>query len=96
MSIDARLAELLNTVAETLRERSYLRRHVAALSAEGRLSAWILGLLPPGIIGYLFLTRRSYLQPLYTTGLGLLMCVAIVFLMSVGIWLMAKVTKVEL
>jgi len=94
--VGGNLADLLNTVAETLRERDYLRRHVAALSAEGRLSAWILGILPPGMIAYMVLTRPGYVQPLYTTTVGLLMCAAMVALMALGIWSMAKITKVEL
>ncbi len=40
--VGAQPAELLLQVAATLREREYLRRHVRALSAEGRLSAWVL------------------------------------------------------
>ena len=42
------LAEILHTVADTLREREYLRRQVKALSAEGRLSGYILTAMPPG------------------------------------------------
>ena len=49
--VGGNLAELLLTVAATLREREYLRRHVRALSAEGRLSCYILGGLPPGLPG---------------------------------------------
>ena len=45
--VGGNLAELLLTVAATLREREYLRRHVRALSAEGRLSCYVLGGLPP-------------------------------------------------
>jgi hypothetical protein len=44
--VGGNLAELLETVAETVRERERLRRHVKALSAEGRLSAVILFALP--------------------------------------------------
>ena len=51
--VGGNLAELLLTVAATLREREYLRRHVKALSAEGRLSAYILGGLPPVFLIYL-------------------------------------------
>ena len=51
--VGGNLAELLLTVAATLREREYLRRQVRALSAEGRMSAWILGGLPPGFLAYL-------------------------------------------
>ncbi len=45
--VGGNLAEILHTVADTLREREYLRRQVKALSAEGRLSGYILTGLPP-------------------------------------------------
>ena len=45
--VGGNLAEILHTVADTLREREYLRRQVKALSAEGRLSGYILAGLPP-------------------------------------------------
>ena len=46
--VGGNLSELLTNVAATIREREYLERQVQALSAEGRLSVWILGGLPPG------------------------------------------------
>ena len=49
--VGGNLSELLNKVAETIREREYLERQVKTLSAEGRLSVWILGGLPPGLHG---------------------------------------------
>ena len=55
--VGGNLAELLLTVAATLREREYLRRHVHALSAEGRLSCYVLGGLPPGFLAYLALAK---------------------------------------
>ena len=64
--VGGNLAELLLTVAATLREREYLRRHVKALSAEGRLSAYILGGLPPAFLIYLTLSKPDYVHPLYT------------------------------
>ena len=60
--VGGNLAELLLTVAATLREREYLRRHVSALSAEGRLSCYILGGLPPGFLVYLALTKPDYVD----------------------------------
>ncbi len=56
------LAEVLETTVETLRERERLRRHVWALSAEGRLSAYILIALPILMAGWMFFIRRSYLS----------------------------------
>ncbi|HET6153068.1 MAG TPA: type II secretion system F family protein [Marmoricola sp.] len=94
--VGGNLAELLLTVAGTLREREYLRRHVKALSAEGRLSCWILGGLPPGFLVYLVLTKPTYVHPLFSTGIGGIMCVAMVVLLSVGIFWMSKVSKVDL
>jgi tight adherence protein B len=94
--VGGNLSELLLTVAATLRERAYLRRHVKALSAEGRLSCWILGGLPPVFLMYLALSKPDYVHPLFSTPIGLLMCVAMGVLLSVGIFWMSKVAKVEL
>lgn len=93
--VGGNLAELLLTVAATLRERQYLRRQVATLSAEGRLSAWILGCLPPVFTGYLLLTKGDYVKPMFTEPLGILMMAGAGVLLSVGVIWMAKVVKVE-
>ena len=93
--VGGNLAELLNNVAATLREREFLRRHVRALSAEGRLSAWILGGLPPGFLAYLTLTKPDYVHPMYTTPIGWLMLAGMAVLLGVGIVWMVKVAKVE-
>ncbi len=94
--VGGNLAELLNTVAGTLRERDYLRRHVKALSAEGRLSTWILGGLPIGFLVYLSLTKPDYVSPMYTRPIGWAMMAAIAVLLGVGITWMSKVSKVDL
>ncbi len=72
--VGGNLAELLLTVAATLRERDYLRRHVRALSAEGRLSCYVLGGLPPGFMVYLAISRPEYVKPMYTTPIGWILC----------------------
>jgi tight adherence protein B len=93
--VGGNLAELLTTVAGTLRERERLRRQVRVLSAEGRLSAWILGILPPGFSLYLLLVRPQYLRPLVTDPLGWLMLSVGVLLLVVGAVWMSKAVKVE-
>ncbi|MCW2857214.1 MAG: hypothetical protein JWR52_2829 [Marmoricola sp.] len=93
--VGGNLSELLLTVAHTLREREYIRRHVRALSAEGRLSCWILGSLPPGFLVYLTLTKPGYVKPMYTTPIGWLMVGAMAVLLAVGMFWMTKVSKVE-
>ena len=62
--VGGNLAEVLQTTVDTMRERARLRRHVRALSAEGRLSAWVLIALPLSLGLFMFLFRRSYMTPL--------------------------------
>jgi Flp pilus assembly protein TadB len=89
------LAEVLLTVAHTMRERVQLHRHVRALSAEGRLSAYILVGLPIFFTVYLAVARPTYLRPLYTTSMGLAMIVTAVVLLGIGSLVMKKMVKVE-
>jgi len=93
--VGGNLAELLTTVAATMRERERLRRQVEVLSAEGRLSAWILGALPVVFALYLLLTRPEYLQPLYTTLLGWVLLVVAGIQLTVGALWLSKTVKVE-
>lgn len=94
--VGGNLAELLLTVAATLREREYLRRHVRALSAEGRLSAYVLGGLPPVFLLYLVLVRRDYVSPLFTDPRGWVMLGFATVLLGVGALWMSKAAKVEI
>ncbi len=93
--VGGNLAELLLNVAATIREREYLRRQVAVLSAEGRLSAFILGGLPPFFVAYLSLARPTYLQPMLHNTIGYGMIVLGVVMMTVGIFWLKKAVKVE-
>lgn len=60
--VGGNLAEVLDTVGHTIRERNAIRRQVKALSAEGRLSAWVLMALPVGIVAFLTATNPAYLS----------------------------------
>jgi tight adherence protein B len=93
--VGGNLAEVLTTVAATLRERERLRRQVRVLSAEGRLSAWILGGLPPLFFMYLLLVRRDYIRTLWTDAIGIVLIVFMLVMMSVGVVWLRKVIKVE-
>jgi tight adherence protein B len=93
--VGGNLAELLNTVAGTMREREYIRRQVAALAAEGKLSAYVLGGLPPGFMLYLLLANRTYVMVLFTRPLGLLMLGGGAVILSAGIFWMTRIVKVE-
>ncbi|CAA9276152.1 MAG: Flp pilus assembly protein TadB, partial [uncultured Blastococcus sp.] len=93
--VGGNLSELLTKVAETIREREYLVRQVKTLSAEGRLSVWILGGLPPVFTAYLGLANPSYLAPMFSSPPGLFLMGLMVVLLAVGVVWMKKVTKVD-
>ena len=78
-----------------MREREYIRRQVAALAAEGKLSAMVLGGLPPAFLLYLLLANRDYVMVLFTTPLGIAMLVGGAVILSVGIFWMSRIVKVE-
>lgn len=89
------LAEVLQTTVDTIRDRGRLRRHVRSLSAEGRLSAWVLVLLPVILGVFMFAFRGEYLRPLYTETLGWAMLLAGLGLLAIGTVWMWRVVKVE-
>ena len=93
--VGGNLAEVLVTTANTLRERERIRRQIDVLSAEGRLSAWILGGLPVVFALYLILVRPSYVKILVTDAIGIAMVVGGVILMTVGVFWLRKVVKVD-
>jgi tight adherence protein B len=93
--VGGNLAEILHTVADTLREREYLRRQVRALSAEGRLSGYILTALPPGLLLYMMVANPAYVQPLYTTTVGFILLGAALVLLTLGGFAMKKLATVE-
>ena len=93
--VGGNLAEVLATVAGTMRERERLRRQVQVLSAEGRLSAFILGALPVVFGLYLLLVRPEYIGLLLSSPLGVIMLVVGFVLMVVGAFWLRKVITVE-
>ncbi|HEY5539827.1 MAG TPA: VWA domain-containing protein [Coriobacteriia bacterium] len=93
--VGGNLAAVLDIVATTIRDRAALVRHVSSLTAESRLSAYILIGLPFLILGVLFLIRPTYLQPLLATPVGWGIAGAGVSLLVIGIIWISKVSKVE-
>jgi tight adherence protein B len=93
--VGGNLAEVLDTVAETLREREVIRRQVKVLSAEGRISAWILSLLPLLLALYIFRVNPSYMEVLFTTRIGLMMLAGGGSLMVIGILWLRKLVRID-
>lgn len=89
------LAQILDQVGETIRARNRLKRQVAALTAEGRISAMVLGFLPIGMALILYSSNPDYMEPLFSRTIGLIMLgVAVALLVAGALWL-KKLIDVE-
>lgn len=89
------LAEVLDTVARTVAERQQLRREVAALTAEGRISAVVLGVLPVGLAGVIAVVNPGYLATLVETRIGTTLVVGAAVGMLAGFVWMRRIVDVE-
>ena len=93
--VGGNLSEILEIISETIRERDKLRREIKALTAEGRMSGWVLGILPVAMAGLLFVKSPTYLEPLYTTSTGWKLIGVSLVLMGAGVLWMKKIIKIE-
>jgi Flp pilus assembly protein TadB len=89
------LSDVLDQTGRTIRQRNEIRRQVKALSAEGRMSALVLLLLPVAVLGALLLIRPSYLAPLFTSFFGWAALLLALILMIVGALWMRVAVKVK-
>ncbi|MFM1726397.1 type II secretion system F family protein [Rhodococcus sp. PAM 2766] len=89
------LAEVLDQVGHTIRERNQIRRQVKALAAEGKMSAYVLMALPFGLTAFLMVSNPEYLSRLTDNVVGYVMIgVGLVMLTVGGLW-MNKVVSVK-
>ena len=93
--VGGNLAEILEIISETIRERDRLRREIKTLTAEGRISGIVLGILPIAMAAMLATTSPEYLRPLYTTTTGWMMIGVSGALMGVGVLWMRKIIRIE-
>lgn len=93
--VGGNLAETLHTTARTLRDRSALQGQIRSLSAEGRLSAYILVGLPIALLFYMLLVNYDYISLLWTDIRGLAMSVFGIVLLLIGIVWMRKTVQIE-
>ena len=93
--VGGNLAELLSSVAETMVSRERLRREVSALTAEGRLSAIIVGALPVVVGAALYVLNPGYLVPLFASTIGKAMILGGVVFTVVGFAWMRKVITID-
>ena len=94
--VGGNLAELLLTVAETMTARERLSREVSALTAEGRVSAIVLGILPVGLGLVMWLINPSYIGILFEKTLGNILLAGSGVMALAGFWWMKKIVDIDL
>lgn len=89
------MAEVLDRVADAVRDRADLRRELVALTAQARLSRWVVTLLPPGVMVVIEVVNPGYLRPLInTTGGNIALAVGAVLLIT-GSLVMRLMTEIK-
>ncbi|MGW8393349.1 type II secretion system F family protein [Pseudoduganella sp. HUAS MS19] len=89
------LAELLDNISKIVRERMKLLGQIRVLSAEGRMSAWVLGLLPFAAALMIQLSNPGFLAVLYTDPAGQKMVAGALVMMFLGVLAMRKIIRIR-
>lgn len=95
IEVGGSLSELLEKTNATLRQRIKLKGQVAVLTAQSRLSGWIIGFMPLFVVVGFQLINPDYMAPLTDTNIGKLLLFAAAFLMVAGIVVMRKLSTIR-
>ena len=89
------LAELLDNISSIVRARLKLMGHIRTLSAEGRLSAWILGLLPFCTAALINIVNPGFMKVLFEDPIGPNLIAGALMVMAFGVWWMRKIIRIR-
>jgi len=90
------LAEVLSKVSDNMRENARLEGQIKTLTAQGKLSGVVIGVLPFLLLLFLCLLDGEMFLPMFSTNLGKAFMVLAILLEITGIFIIKKVTKIEL
>jgi tight adherence protein B len=93
--VGGNLAEILDTIAHTIRERVRIKGEIRTLTAQARASGWIITLLPIGLAAGLEVLSPDYFNPMFSHTLGIVMLAIGGFSMLIGFALIQKIVKIE-
>ncbi len=96
LEIGGNLAEILDNIADMIRERVKLAGEIATATTEGRFSAGILLALPFGVSFMMNTINPGYMDPLFTTRLGLILLAIGIGLMLVGFAVIKKLITIDI
>jgi tight adherence protein B len=93
--VGGNLAELLDQVSQTIRERVRLKNFIRVITAQQRLSAWIVMGVPPILAGILFVGMREYAAYLLGTTAGHIMMLIAAFMQFLGMFFIRRIVAID-
>jgi tight adherence protein B len=94
--VGGNLAEVLDNITATIRDRVRIKGELKTVTAQGRMSGWVISLLPLILYGITYMINPQQMSLLYTRPIGVAMIVAAVFMEFIGIMLIRKVVQIEM
>ncbi len=93
--VGGNLADILDVIGYTIRERVRIKGEIRTLTAQARISAYIIAALPFGLSLILLMINRDYIMKLFSNVCGWVMVGVGVILMAFGAYLLSKITNIE-
>jgi len=90
------VTEVIDKLMEVMRENERLAEEVRAVSAQGRMSAWVIGLLPLFLFVFLTLISPEYMSALFSNVFGIVLLGVAAGSQAIGIWILRKMIRFEI
>lgn len=94
--IGGNLAEILDNISHTIRERIRIEGEIKTLTAQGRLSGLIIGLIPPALLVLIFIVNSAYMMPLFESPIGWAMLGGGAISQIIGLVLIKKIITIDI
>jgi tight adherence protein B len=87
-TVGGNLAEILDSIAFTIRERVRIKGEIRTLTAQQRMSGYVVGFLPIGLAGFIFIAAPTFFEPMFDNPPGIAGLPAGVIIMGFGLFMM--------
>jgi tight adherence protein B len=94
--VGGNLAEILDTIAFTIRERVRIKGEVNTLTAQGRMSGYLVAVLPIAIAAMINMIQPAFMEPLFTQTIGRIMLGVGITMMVIGFLAIRKITDIKI
>ncbi|MBN1264537.1 MAG: type II secretion system F family protein [Anaerolineales bacterium] len=97
--VGGNLAVILDTISYTIRERVRIKGEIAALTAQGQMTAWVISLLPVLLVVLLFLINREYIMTFFDPGTrvcGVVMLISAALMIVLGFAITQKIVRIDI